>query len=215
MIKVNLLATVPGATPPREWLPAGQRSAILGLGLLLTTAIGVGSWWFYLNHTKSTITARIGAAQTELVRLKEAAKLVEATTQRKSELTERLALIERLRAAKRGPVSLLDTLSRNLTEGTWLLEVKQTGTAIQIDGRAMSLSAVTDFAAGLQASGLFLHPVEILTTAAETVEDTPVVKFSMKAEPVPPAQPPTPASTAPSNSTATAAPAVMPGKAGA
>jgi hypothetical protein len=41
------------------------------------------------------------------------------------------------------------------------------------------------------------------------------VKFSMKAEPVPPAQPPTPASTAPSNSTATAAPAVMPGKAGA
>lgn len=38
---------------------------------------------------------------------------------------------------------------------------------------------------------MFLRPVEILTTSTETVEDTTVVKFSVKADIVPPAPAPT------------------------
>jgi Tfp pilus assembly protein PilN len=85
-------------------------------------------------------------------------------------------------------------------EGLWLLEIRQTGTSVQVDGRAMSLTAVTDFAERLQNSGLFRHPVEILTTLMETVEETPVVRFSVKAEALPP-----PADTAPTLPAATAA----------
>ena len=53
---------------------------------------------------------------------------------------------------------------------------------MQVDGRAMSLTSVTDFAERLQNSGLFNMPVEILTTTNDTVEDTTVVKFSLKAD---------------------------------
>src|SRR6185436_9016270 len=108
---------------------------------------------------------------------------------RKTELAERLGVIERLRAAKRAPVSLLETLSRSLPDGLWLLEVKQTGRSVQVDGRAMSISAVTDFTERLQNSGVFDRPVEILTTSSETLEETPVVRFSVKADVVAP-QPP-------------------------
>ncbi len=185
MIKVNLLATNPGAAPEREWLPRAQRSALVGLGMLVVTALGLGGFWFYQRAQATTVQTSIAAAQAELLRLKEAAKLVDAMTSRRAELAERLSLIDRLRAEKRGPVSLLETVSRSIPEGLWLLEIKQVGTTVQVDGRATSLTSVTDFAERMQNSGLFKHPVEILTTSTETIEDTTVIRFSVKAEAVP------------------------------
>jgi type IV pilus assembly protein PilN len=184
MIKVNLLATQPGAAPAREWLPRDQRSALVGLGLLVATAAGVGGWWYYLHHQGVVVDSKVAAAETELVRLKDAAKLVDLLTARKNELAERVSLIERLRAAKRAPVALLETVSQSLPEGLWLTEMKQSGPTVQIDGRATSLTAVTDFTERLQNSGYFQKPVEILTTSTEAIDDATVVKFSVKADAV-------------------------------
>ena len=186
MIKVNLLATNPAA-PAREWLPREQRNAFVGLGLLVVTALSVSGFWLYQRSQRQAVVTRIAAAETELVRLKEAAKLVDQLASRKSELAERLALIDRLRSSKRGPVTLLETVSRSVPDGLWLMEIKQVGGSVQVDGRAMSLTAVTDFTERLQNSGLFEHPVEILTTATETVEETTVIRFSVKAEAIKPA----------------------------
>ena len=190
MIKVNLLATAPGKAAPREWIPQEQRAAVIGLACLLVTGLGIGGWWYYLHGVKGQVDGRITAAETQLIRLKEAAALVEKTTAKKNELAERLNVIERLRDSKRAPVNLLETLSQSLPDGLWLLEVKQAGRSVQVDGRAMSLSAVTDFAERLQNSGVFDRPVEILTTAAETFEETAVIRFSVKADVVAPQMPP-------------------------
>ena len=53
---------------------------------------------------------------------------------------------------------------------------------VQIDGRAMSLTSVTDFTEQLQNSGMFQRPVEIVTTTTEAVEDTSVIRFSSRRE---------------------------------
>jgi type IV pilus assembly protein PilN len=182
MIRVNLLAQGPGAAPPREWVPREHRQALLGLGLLLVTVVGVGGWWWYLRHQLGETEVRIAEGEARLEQLKDAQKLLEAATNRKNELAERLALIDRLRAAKRAPISLLETVSRSVPEGLWLVEIKQTGTVIQVDGRAISLTSVSDFAEGLQRSGLFKMPVEILATTTEVVEENDVIRFSLKAE---------------------------------
>jgi type IV pilus assembly protein PilN len=168
--------------------------------MLVATALVLGGWWYYQHTQTASIQARVTAAEAELTRLEEAARLVDELGARRAELSERLSLIERLRSGKRAPVTLLETVSRSVPEGLWLLEIRQTGTSVQVDGRAMSLTAVTDFAERLQNSGLFRHPVEILTTLMETVEETPVVRFSVKAEALPP-----PADTAPTLPAATAA----------
>jgi type IV pilus assembly protein PilN len=189
VIKVNLLATVPGAAAPREWLPREQRSAAAGLGLLVVTALAIGGWWYVLSRQQAAVDATMAAQQAELTRLKEAAKLVDQLAARKAELTQRVALIQQLRDIKRAPVSLLETVSRSLPDGLWLLDLKQTGMVVQIDGRAMSLTPVTDLAERLQNSGLFERPVEIVTTTTEKVEDTDVVRFSMKAQTLQPVAP--------------------------
>jgi hypothetical protein len=48
---------------------------------------------------------------------------------------------------------------------------------------------VTDFTARLQTSGHFLHPVEIVSTATEAIDEVQVVRFVVKAEAAPPAAP--------------------------
>jgi type IV pilus assembly protein PilN len=196
MIKVNLLATAPGAATPREWMPREQRAAALGLLMLLVTGLGVAGWWYYLYSQRSAVEAQIAENESRLVQLKQAAALVEKVTARRAELSERMDLIERLRTAKRGPVSLLETISTSLPEGLWLLEMKQQGTVIVIDGRATSLTAVTDFAEHLQDSGLFLRPVEIITTNSEIFEESTVIRFALRAEVAAPAPSVTPAASA-------------------
>lgn len=187
MIRVNLLDTSSNdVKTSRSFLPAEQRSAVLGLAMLAVTAAGIGGYWWYLSSDRSQLQARIAEANTELVQLERAAQLVEAANTRKAELTERLTLIDRLRAAKRGPVNLLTTMSQSVTEGMWLMEMKQQGTSVQVDGRALSLTSVTDFAQRLQNSGFFHRPVEILATTIEVVEETPVVRFSVRAEAITP-----------------------------
>jgi type IV pilus assembly protein PilN len=182
MIKVNLLAQPRGVEAPREWIPRDQRSAFTGLAMLLGTGVLVTGWWYYLHDQRSDLDLRIAAADSEISQLKDAAVLVEQAQQRRAELGERLALIERLRAGKRGPVTLIETINYSVPEGLWLIELKQTGAAVQIDGRAMSLTAVTDFAERLQTSGLFKRPVDIVTTVAEVFEQANVVRFVVRAE---------------------------------
>jgi type IV pilus assembly protein PilN len=189
MIRVNLLSTGPGTAPPREWLPKEQRAAAFGALLLVVTAAGLGGWWWYLKSQKAGAEVRIDESQAKLDQLKEAVKLVDLAAARKSELTERLGLIDRLRDAKRQPVSLLETVSRSVPEGLWLTSIQQKAGFVTVDGRAMSLTAVTDFVETMQTSGLFKMPVEILSTTTEVVEEMDLVKFSVKAEPLKPAAP--------------------------
>jgi Tfp pilus assembly protein PilN len=185
MIKVNLLAASQPAAQAREWLPREQRAAMGGVAIFMTTLVLVGGWWYYLRTEAAGVDTRIDAGLVELARLKEASKVVEQITARKNELSERLSLIERLRTAKREPVTLLETVSRSMPEGLWLMEIKQAASAVQIDGRATSITAVTDFTERLQSSGFFKRPVEILSTGTETIDETDVIRFSVKAEPVP------------------------------
>ena len=183
MIRVNLLTSSPGAAAPRVWVPAEQRSAVVGLGMLLVTGLTVGGWWFYLDTQRTKTEASIVVAEVRIEELKEALKLLETSRQQKAELEERLALIARLQAAKHAPVRMLDLLNEAVPAGLWLLELKQTAVAVQIEGRAMSHTAVTDFAQTLQTAGFFKMPVEIVTTLMETVEETDVIRFVLKAEP--------------------------------
>ena len=180
MIRVNLLGNVPHAVA-RPWLPANQKSAAAGLAILVLTAVGVGGLWWQVSHDRAQVDVKIAASEAELTRLKSVSLLVDRAVAQKLELTERLGLIDRLHRTQRAPVELLQTVSRSVPDGLWLLELKQQGNAIQIEGRASSLTALTDFVERLQTSGRFDHPVDIVTTNMETVLETSVVRFALKA----------------------------------
>lgn len=180
MIRINLIGNVPQAAA-RPWVPANQKSAAAGLAILVLTAGGVGGMWWQVSHEQVAVDRQISDAEGELTRLKSVSLLVDHAVAQKLELTERLGLIDRLHRTQRAPVELLQTVSRSVPDGLWLLELKQQGNSIQIEGRASSLTALTDFVERLQTSGRFEHPVDIVTTNMETVQDTSVVRFALKA----------------------------------
>jgi Tfp pilus assembly protein PilN len=196
MIRVNLLAPAQGAVKT-SWVPSQQRSALLGIVMLLCTAAGMGGWWWLINHDVAALDTKISKTETDLARLKQAAKLVDMAVAKKSELSEKLALIQRLRTEQHGPVNMLATVNRSLTDGLWLMELNQRGNAVQLEGRASTLTSVTDFAERLQVSGVFDRPVEIVTTSMETVDETSLVRFALKAQAFGTTPPPAPAAGAP------------------
>lgn len=183
MIRVNLLAGGAHAAPPRVWVPAEQRSSLIGLGMLLVTGLGVGGWWYYLNGQHAATEENITKAEVRIEQLKDALKLLETSRTQKAELESRLALIDRLRAAKHAPVRMLNLLNASIPDGLWLMEIKQAGSSVTIEGRAMSQTSVSDFAKSLQDSGFFKMPVEVVMTLMETLEETNVFRFLLKAEP--------------------------------
>lgn len=186
MIRVNLLS--PGTEPaPQAWrrwlvIPQEQRAALMGLAMLMATASGAGLWWWSVAREHKAVDAEIAAAEVNLTRLQEAAHLMEKAIAREKDLRERVGLIDRLRATQRAPVMLLDTISRSLAEGLWLTELRQTGAVVQLEGRAVSYSALTDFIGQLQVSGRFVRPIEIVITTTETVAEQAVVKFVIRGE---------------------------------
>jgi type IV pilus assembly protein PilN len=126
---------------------------------------------------------------------------VQQFEQRRAQLQQRVALIEELRKNQTGPVHMLDQISRALPSMLWLTEVKQSPDPdeVVIDGRATSLTSLSDFVANLEASGYFKRSVEIVSTQTEPIPGPQgeLIKFSVRAMFQQPGAKPTAAAPAP------------------
>ena len=185
MIKINLLATERKAVKKRGAFLSGQKVPIGCSLILVAAALGIG--WRYLALAKESraLDQEIADAQKEAARLHSIMVQVQQFEQQKSELQQRVTLIEQLRSEQKGPVHMLDQISRALPPMLWLTGLKQGATTseVLIDGECPSQSSVSDFVANLEATGYFKKSVDIVSSVTEAVKGPPgeLVKFSLKA----------------------------------
>ncbi len=137
----------------------------------------------YLNlqQQDAALHQELIAARAEKARLQPILREVERFEAQKRDLQQRVNLIEELRQNQVGPVHMLDQISRSMPDRLWLLDMKQTGNDVQLDGKTSTLSSLADFVANLEASGYFAKPVEITNSEEEKAGDTDLIKFSVKA----------------------------------
>ena len=192
MIRINLLAVErERARRPRAVIPAAQRVTI-GAGLIILATIVVIGWWFWsLRAQSAAIDVEITRAETETQQLRSVLAQVQKFEARKAQLQQRVTLIEQLRRGQSGPVHVLDEVSKSVPDRLWLVSMAQSGTDFTIEGRATSLTSLSDFVANLENSSWFKRPVEIVDSSVEqNAQAGDLVRFTIRASVRDPEAPP-------------------------
>src|SRR4051794_34332532 len=171
MIKINLLSEGkrPAAVRKKSGVKLeGQEVGqwMLLVGILIGILTLAGAWW--LQNQKTTAKqAEVETAQREVDQMAAVIKEVEDYKGKKSELERKIGVINDLKANQRGPVRVMDYVSRALPELLWLDRMKMTAGAIEIEGRAFNTNAVANFIENLDKVPEFDEPT-LKTTEQQT-----------------------------------------------
>ena len=185
MIRINLLAVERQAKKKKATFQAGQKIAV-ACGLILVLSAGGVGWRFWtLRRESADLDQQIATAQAETARLHSIIQQVQKFEQQKAQLQQRVVLIEDLRKSQKGPVHMLDQLSRSLPTMMWLTTLKQDKDqdTILIDGKSTTQTGVSDFVNNLEGSGYFKKSVDIVSSQADAATSSmpEIVRFQLKA----------------------------------
>jgi type IV pilus assembly protein PilN len=192
MIRINLISQTrekPRRRASTGLVGSGQKITVACTLILAMAALGVGWWYWTLRREATQLTDDIAAAEQETARLQTLIVQVRQFEERKTQLEQRVTLIEVLRRGQSSPVHVLDAVSRSVPEMLWLTQLEQKGADLTIEGRCMTLTSISDFVDNLGRSGWFKKPVEIVNSQVEvgTGGAGDVIRFTVKAQVAAPA----------------------------
>lgn len=186
MIRINLLSE--GRRPAavrktrgvslgeRDWTNLSMIGAIV-LGVLIT----LGYWW-HLRQVRAGVQEEVAVAEAEVERLRPILAEVEEFKAKQADLERKIEVITDLKNQQRGPVRVMDAVSRGLPELLWLdrMEVKQS--QIQLTGRAFNVNAVSNFIENLDKVPEFQEPrLRITEESGDVYQFTILVEYSLEA----------------------------------
>src|SRR5689334_19423271 len=149
MIKINLLSEGKRPAAVRKKSATKLEGQDLGqwmllVGILVGVLALVGAWYM-ANQKLTAKQEEVAAAQREVDQLASVIKEVEEYKGKKSELERKIGIINDLKANQRGPVRVMDYISRALPELLWLDRAEMKADSIEIEGRAFNTNAVANF----------------------------------------------------------------------
>ena len=162
MIKINLLSEAKAGPQKRTGAaaaaPGRMNNAIFYVCAVLGVLYCIGHYMYY-QHKKSDLDTQIRRQQAEVDRLKSIIDEVDAYEKKKTNLETKINLIKDLKANQKGPVRIMDEVSRALPDLVWLNDMTVSGNAIAIKGKSMTPNAVANFIENLKRSTFFAEPV--------------------------------------------------------
>jgi type IV pilus assembly protein PilN len=184
MIRINLLAAERAQVKKKLPFQAGQKLIVAGSLILVVALLSIGWRYWSLGRQSTQLDADIASAQLERTRLQSIIQKVQDFEARKAQLSQRVVLIEGLRREQKGPVHMLDEISKALPPMVWLTELKQVVADVVIDGTSTTQTGVSDFVNNLEASGYFKRSIDIVSTRAISSPQPPgeLVSFTLRAQ---------------------------------
>lgn len=177
MIKINLLPTQKARKT--YTIKVGIKPNIsLFIGALITIFLLEGFTWYWINSKIAFLTKEKQTLDQKLKEIKEKVKEVENYEKDKKVYKERIAIIQNLKKNQKGPVHMLDELSRMLPEKVWLVSVKDTGKDISITGSGVTNDDIVKYINNLKASKLFRN-VQLLESRQIIDSGIPIYSFNL------------------------------------
>ncbi|MEK6371640.1 MAG: PilN domain-containing protein [Acidobacteriota bacterium] len=187
MIKINLVregravrgaGASPGVSAAAAAGPSNVNNILVAGGLILGILVGAG-WWFLQKRTLSERQDTVANKSVEAQRLESIIKEVEEYQKRKDSLQKRIDLINNLKQSQKGPVRIMDQISKDLPDLVWLDKLSMSGGLISIEGRGLNPNAIANFVENIKSDSFFEEPDLSSMTGASVSGKTPVYTFVM------------------------------------
>lgn len=187
MIKINLVregraVRGTGAAPAVAAAAAGGPSSVNSIlivgGLILGLLVG-GGWWFLEKRKLAERQDTVAVKTTEAQRLEAIIKEVEDYQKRKDNLQKRIDLINQLKQSQKGPVRIMDQISKDLPDLVWLDRLTMSGGVVSIEGRGLNPNAIANFVENIKSDPFFEEPDLSSVTSASVSATASVYTFSM------------------------------------
>jgi len=162
VIRINLLTEAKQAAAKKKTpiLPTGARlNNLLFVGGLALGIIYIGVMGLLLTSKRRRLDEDIGRARLEADRLKSIIEEVQGYEVKKANLQAKIDLINSLKLNQKGPVRLMDEISKALPDLVWLSSLEVSGGQITMRGRTLSPNAVSTYLENLKKSPYFKEPV--------------------------------------------------------
>ena len=188
MIKINLVregraVRGTGAGPtiaaaPTAGGPSNVNNVLVFGGIILGLLIAAG-WWFWEKRVLADKQETVAVKNSEAQRLESIIKEVEDYQKRKDNLQKRIDLINQLKQSQKGPVRIMDQISKDLPDLVWLDRLNMSGGVITIEGRGLNPNAIANFVENIKSDPFFEEPDLSSVTGTATSTTTNVYTFSM------------------------------------
>ena len=175
MIRINLLPV----REARRRLELRHQLQVATLALL--AVIGAGIWVY--NGQNNELEARqhvLTVVEGEVKRLEEIIKEVQKFEAQKVQIEKKVGAIEDLKIKQSRPARFLEEISRSLPDQMWLTSIKDTGGALQINGKSFDNVGIAAFMENLERSSSFGN-VELVESKSELMQGRQVVAFTVVA----------------------------------
>jgi type IV pilus assembly protein PilN len=162
LIRINLLTEARAAAAKKKGpaLPTGAKlNNLLLIGGVALGIIYIGVMALVLTSQRRRLNEEIGKAKEEVARLKSIIDEVKGYEDKKRSLEEKIALINNLKTNQKGPVRLMDEISKALPDLVWLTDMSIQGDLLTLKGKTLSPNAVATYLENLKKSPYFAEPV--------------------------------------------------------
>jgi type IV pilus assembly protein PilN len=163
MIRINLLSEGrrPAAVRKTRGIDLDDRSwtNLALIGAILLGALATLGYWWHLSNVKAGVQEQVVEAEAEVERLRPILAEVEEFKAKKADLERKIEVITNLKNQQRGPVRVMDAISRGLPELLWLERMEVKASQIQLTGKAFNVNAVSNFIENLDKVPEFKEPV--------------------------------------------------------
>jgi type IV pilus assembly protein PilN len=175
MIRINLLPV--RASRKKQ---AGRQQVAALAALLIFGLVANFAWSRSRDATLASGEAKLKATRTEIAQLERIIGEVKSIKAQQATVKDKLAVLDRLKAGRQGPVRVLDDLSTLIPKKLWLRKLDEKVGAISFEGVAASIDDVSAFLSALKRSQYFTSP-ELRKTVAKAERNVKLVDFTITA----------------------------------
>ena len=188
MIKINLVregravrgtGAAPVAAAAAVSAPGGGTN-VNNIIVVVFTVLGLlaaAGYYFWYKRELSQRQEIVAQKAQEAQKLEAIIKEVEEYQRRKDSLQQRIDLINQLKQNQKGPVRIMDQISRDLPDLVWLDAMDISGGRIAINGRGLNPNAIALFIENVKRDPYFEEPA--VGTVAQISSSPLVYSFDM------------------------------------